>query len=153
MYKLLWFLINSFGYVLGRVMKSVDGVLRLSQIFGISQRESGNLVVEFIFSIVWQLLDASLGDEGLLEFTPDKKCKWAMIYQEMELDGHNNYSDTEHKERLRNTNTLIAIELIGRFLQDKISSKILCLARKNLYVFVIRNIYIFVSHLLKLIRF
>ncbi|KAI5447317.1 mediator of RNA polymerase II transcription subunit 33A [Lathyrus oleraceus] len=115
-----------------KVMKSVDGVLRLSQIFGMSQRESGNLVVEFIFSIVWQLLDASLGDEGLLEFTPDKKCKWAMIYQEMELDGHNNYGDTEHKERLRNTNTLIAIELIGRFLQDKISSKILCLARKNL---------------------
>lgn len=134
-------------------MKSVDGVLHLSQIFGISQSEPGNLVVEFIFSIVWQLLDASLGDEGLLEFTPDKKCKWAMIYQEMELDGHNDYTDTEQKERLRNTNTLIAIELIGRFLQDKISSRILCLARQNLYVSVIRYIYIYLSHLLKLIRF
>jgi len=115
-------------------MKSIDAVLHLSKIFGMSQSEPGIVVVEFIFSIVWQLLDASLDDEGLLEFTQEKKSRWAMLYQEMELDGRNNY--TEQIENLRSTNTLIAVEMIGRFLQDKVSSRILCLARRNLYVFV-----------------
>jgi hypothetical protein len=120
-------------------MKSIDGVLHLSNIFGMSQNEPGIVVVEFIFSIVWQLLDALLDDEGLLEFTPEKKSRWAMLYQDMELDGHDNYSDkkTEQNKNLHNANTLIAVELIGRFLQDKMSSRILCLARRNLYVFVI----------------
>jgi hypothetical protein len=104
-----------------------------------SQNEPGIVVVEFIFSIVWQLLDALLDDEGLLEFTPEKKSRWAMLYQDMELDGHDNYSDkkTEQNKNLHNANTLIAVELIGRFLKDKMSSRILCLARQNLYVFVI----------------
>jgi hypothetical protein len=120
-------------------MKSTDRVLHLSNIFGMSQNEPGIVVVEFIFSIVWQLLDALLDDEGLLEFTPEKKSRWAMLYQDMELDGHDNYSDkkTEQNKNLHNANTLIAVELIGRFLKDKMSSRILCLARQNLYVFVI----------------
>jgi hypothetical protein len=122
-----------------RVMKSIDSVLHLSNIFGMSQNEPGIVVVEFIFSIVWQLLDALLDDEGLLEFTPEKKSRWAMLYQDMELDGHDNYSDkkTEQNKNLHNANMLMAVELIGRFLQDKMSSRILCLARRNLYVFVI----------------
>lgn len=111
-------------------MKSIDAVLHLSKIFGMSQSEPGIVVVEFIFSIVWQLLDASLDDEGLLEFTQEKKSRWAMLYQEMELDGRNNY--TEQIENLRSINTLIAVEMIGKFLQDKVSSRILCLARRNL---------------------
>lgn len=117
-----------------KVMKSIDAVLHLSNIFGMSQSEPGILVVEFIFSIVWQLLDASLDDEGLLEFTPDKKSRWAILYQDMELDRHDNYSDkkTEQHEKLQNANTLMAVEMIGQFLQDKISSRILCLARQNL---------------------
>lgn len=122
-------------------MKSIDAVLHLSKIFGMSQSEPGIVVVEFIFSIVWQLLDASLDDEGLLEFTQEKKSRWAMLYQEMELDGRNNY--TEQIENLRSINTLIAVEMIGKFLQDKVSSRILCLARRNLYVFVI---FIFILH-------
>ncbi|XP_047162547.1 mediator of RNA polymerase II transcription subunit 33A [Vigna umbellata] len=117
-----------------KVMKSVDAVLHLSNIFGVSQSEPGILVVEFLFSIVWQLLDASLDDEGLLEFTADKKSRWATLYHDMELDRRDNNSDkkTEHHEQLQNANTLMAVEMIGQFLQDKISSRILYLARQNL---------------------
>ncbi|KAI4345554.1 hypothetical protein L6164_012665 [Bauhinia variegata] len=119
-----------------RVMKAIDAALNLSQIFGLSQSEPGILAVEFIFSIVWQLLDASLDDEGLLELIPEKSSSWATLYQEMELDKHFNYDDkknaTAHCEKLQNVNTLVAIEMIGRFLQDKISSRILYLARRNL---------------------
>ncbi|KAF7837224.1 mediator of RNA polymerase II transcription subunit 33A [Senna tora] len=127
-------LINGPNYL--KVMKSIDAVLRLSQIFGLTQSEPGILVVEFIFSIVWQLLDASMDDEGLLELTPEKKSKWANLYQEMELDRLDNYNDkkTEHHEKLQNLNTLLAVEMIGQFLQDKISSRILYLARQNMPV-------------------
>lgn len=115
-------------------MKSIDAVLHLSQTFGMSQSEPGVLVVEFVFAIVWQLLDASLDDEGLLEFTAEKKSRWAILYQEMELDGPDNYNDrkTEQHENLQNANTLMAVEMIGQFLQDKITSRILSLARLNL---------------------
>lgn len=130
----LLFFVDSSGYAMDRVMKSIDAVLHLSHIFGMSQSEPGILVVEFVFSIVWQLLDASLDDEGLLEFTPEKKSRWAILYQEMELDRHVDYSDkkTEQHEKLQNANTLMAVEMIGQFLQDKTSSRILCLARRNM---------------------
>ncbi|KAF7813759.1 mediator of RNA polymerase II transcription subunit 33A [Senna tora] len=115
-------------------MKSIDDVLHLSHIFGLSQREPGILVVEFIFSIVWQLLDASLDDEGLLELTPEKMSRWATLYQEMDQDRHDNYDvkKTEQVKKMQSVNTLMAIEVIGQFLQDKMSSRLLYLARKNL---------------------
>ena len=56
-------------------MKSIDDVLHLSKIYGLQVSEPGVILVEFVFSIVWQLLDASLDDEGLLELTPDKKSR------------------------------------------------------------------------------
>ena len=126
--------VNSSASALDRIMKSIDDVLHLSQIFGTSHSEPGILVVEFIFSIVWQLLDASLDDEGLLELTPEKKSRWATLYQEMELERHENYNNkkTEYHEQLQNANTLMAVEIIGQFLQDKISSRILYLASRNL---------------------
>lgn len=49
----LWLFVNSSAYTMDRVMKSIDVVLHLSNIFGMSQSEPGILVVEFIFSIVW----------------------------------------------------------------------------------------------------
>lgn len=129
-------LLSLFTSALDRIMKSIDAVLHLSKIFGLTQNEPGIIVVEFIFSIVWQLLDASMGDEGLLELTPEKKSRWANLYQEMELDRHDNYNDkkAEHHEKLQNLNTIMAVEMIGQFLQDRISLRILKLARRNMYV-------------------
>lgn len=94
-------------------------------------------MVEFIYSIVWQLLDASLDDEGLLELTPEKNSGWATKLQEMEIDVHENYDEkrAEHLEKLQNLNTEMAIEIIGLFLKNKLTSRILYLARQNLYVY------------------
>lgn len=124
--------INGLNY--GKVMKSIDAVLHLSQRFGIPTNEPGILVVEFIFSIVWQLLDATLDDEGLLELTPEKKSTWAAKSQEMEIDPHDSYDEkrAELQERLQNVNTAMAIELIGQFLQNKVTSRIIYLARRNM---------------------
>ncbi|KAK6930048.1 hypothetical protein RJ641_004142 [Dillenia turbinata] len=117
-----------------KVMKSVDGVLRLSQKFGLQASEPGIVVVEFIFAIVWQLLDASLDDEGLLGLTLEKLSKWDIKPHDMDIDSRVNYDKKriDHHERLQHTNTVMAIELIGQFLQDKVTSKILYLARQNM---------------------
>ncbi|XP_041001002.1 mediator of RNA polymerase II transcription subunit 33A-like [Juglans microcarpa x Juglans regia] len=117
-----------------RVMQSIDNVLRLSQIFGLQTSEAGAIVVEFIFSIVWQLLDASLDDEGLLELTSEKKFKWEDTPQDMEVGAHdsNDEKQTEHLERVQKFNTVMAIELIGQFLKNKVTSEILYLARQNM---------------------
>ncbi|KAL7251897.1 hypothetical protein ACSBR1_013698 [Camellia fascicularis] len=117
-----------------KIINLIDNILHLSQIFGLQASEPGIVLVEFIFSIVWQLLDASLDDEGLLERTPEQKSKWLNKPQDMELDSDDNYDEkrTEHQERLLNLNTVMAIELIGQFLQNKVTSRILYLARQNM---------------------
>lgn len=114
-----------------RVMKSIDAILDLSQIFGLQTSDAGTIVVGFIFSTVWQLIDASLDDEGLLEHNdPEKKSRWVIRPQEMEIDGCE--MGNEHYERLQNQNTMMAIELITQFLQNKLTSKILNLAKQNM---------------------
>ncbi|XVF28935.1 hypothetical protein REPUB_Repub15cG0075700 [Reevesia pubescens] len=117
-----------------KVMKSIDATLHLSEILGLRAMEPGILVVEFIFSIAWQLLDASLDDEGLLELTEERVSRWAIIPQEMEIDCHDIYDEKkiEYHERLRNFNTTMAIEIIGQFLQNEVTSRILYLARRNM---------------------
>ncbi|XP_052189469.1 mediator of RNA polymerase II transcription subunit 33A isoform X2 [Diospyros lotus] len=117
-----------------KIMNLIDNVLHFSQIFGLLGSEPGIVVVEYIFSTVWQLLDASLDDEGLLELAPEKKSKWITKSQDMEVDSDENYDEKriQYQERLQNINTLTAIELIGQFLQNKVTSRILYLARQNM---------------------
>ncbi|XP_057964182.1 mediator of RNA polymerase II transcription subunit 33A-like isoform X2 [Malania oleifera] len=117
-----------------RIMKSIDEILHLSQIFGLQACEPGTLVVEFVFSIVWQLLDASLDDERLLEHTSEKKSKWPTKSQDMEICGHDSFNEkrTELHEGMHKINTLMAIEIITIFLDSRVTSKILHLAQKNM---------------------
>ncbi|GAB2298750.1 hypothetical protein Dimus_032824 [Dionaea muscipula] len=117
-----------------KVMKSIDEALLLSQSFGIQASESGLLVVLFVFFTVWQLLDATLDDEGLLELTPDKKSRWPTGIQDGEIEDLERFHEKriEKHEGMHKTNMLMAIEVIGKFLQDKVTAKILYLARRNL---------------------
>lgn len=125
-------LINAQNYQM--IMKSIDDVVHLSQIFGVQLCEPGILLVEFVFSIVWQLLDASLDDEGLLEQSLEKNSRWLSRLQDMEIDGNENFSEkrNEHHEGLHKVNTTMAIELIEVFLKNKVTSSILYLARQNM---------------------
>uniref|UniRef100_A0A7N0UBA8 Mediator of RNA polymerase II transcription subunit 33A n=1 Tax=Kalanchoe fedtschenkoi TaxID=63787 RepID=A0A7N0UBA8_KALFE len=120
--------INAPSYV--KVMKSIDSVLHLNQIFGLNTSEPGVLVVEYIFSILWQLLDASLEDEGLMELFPEKGSRWTSKSNDLEIHC---FDDKKiFRERLKSLNTTMAIEMIVQFLEDKVTSKILYLARLNL---------------------
>ncbi|KAJ0491871.1 putative mediator of RNA polymerase II transcription subunit 33A/B [Helianthus annuus] len=115
------------------IMSSIDNVLHLSQIYGIEVKDPGSILLEFILSIVWQLVEAALEDEGLLELTGERKFKWN-VPQDMELDGSGSYGGkrNEYQEILQRGNTLMAVELIGLFLQNKVTSRILFLARRNM---------------------
>ncbi|XVE73184.1 hypothetical protein DITRI_Ditri11bG0097000 [Diplodiscus trichospermus] len=117
-----------------KIMKSIDDVLHLSQIFGVKVSEPGLLLVKFVFSIVWQLLDASLDDEGLLELTPEKRSIWPAATQNMEIDNADSFNEkrNEHRDVLCKGNTMMAIETIGEFLQNKATSRILFLAHRNM---------------------
>ncbi|KAL8158128.1 hypothetical protein AgCh_002719 [Apium graveolens] len=112
------------------INSTVDKILQLSKLFDVPASEPGVFVVEFIFSIVWQLLEASIDDEGLLAFTPDKEFKWILETRYMDLDSHD--KNTSHQKRLQSANTVMAIDLIGQFLQNKVIFYILHLARKSM---------------------
>lgn len=115
-------------------MESINDVLQFYQIFGVQSSEPGLLLVEFIFSIVWELLDASLDDEGLIELTPEKKSRWPTRSQDMEVDYLDGFEGKrmERLEALSKRNTIMAVEILGEFFQDKVSCRILYLARRNM---------------------
>lgn len=117
-----------------RIMEAINDTLHVSQIFELQGSESGLIVVGFIFTIVWELLDASLDDEGLLELTVEKKSRWPITSQDMGLNNHDGFAGgrTEKHEVLSKSNTVMAIEIIGELFRDKVTSAILYLVRTNM---------------------
>ncbi|XP_042417774.1 mediator of RNA polymerase II transcription subunit 33A-like isoform X2 [Zingiber officinale] len=117
-----------------KTMASIDDTLHLSEKFGVQACEPGALVVEYVFAILWQLLDATLDDEGLQEITPVKNPEWVTKTQDMEIEGEVALSEkkTEYNEKLQKLNTIMAIEVVWHFLHQKVISKLLSLARENM---------------------
>lgn len=113
------------------VMKSIHHVLRLSQLYpSHSDPHSGVVLVQFLFTVVWQLLEASLEDEGLLQHKHRFLFDDPDLAMEMELDAPSNQN--HHNDGLHGKNTGMAIEVISRFLQSKVSSRILSLVQRNM---------------------
>lgn len=116
------------------VMNSVAKILRLSELFGLETSKPGILVVEFVFKMVSQLLDASLSDEGLLELSQDTSSQWLIKSQGMDIDvpeGKNEKNGTQ--EKLQTSNTTMAIEMIAEFLRNTVTSRLLYLVSYNRY--------------------
>ncbi|XP_057546589.1 mediator of RNA polymerase II transcription subunit 33A-like [Amaranthus tricolor] len=118
----------------GKVMMSIENVLSLPQIFGSQASEPGVILVEFVFATVWQLLDALIEDEGLLDLTTEKKSVWAINAQEMDIVPFDNDEEKKFKllEKFRSLNTDAAVEIIGKYFQNRVSSRILSLVRRNM---------------------
>jgi hypothetical protein len=117
-------------------MGLVDESLSLSKIFGISMNQPGVFVVCYVLCILWQLIDAVLDEEGLLELTPEKKGQWLTRADDVgAFEGAFTEQRTEKIENLQKRNCVITIELIGNLLRDKVITCILSLARENMYGF------------------
>lgn len=117
-----------------KIMESIDDALHLNQIFGLQSCEPGLVLVEFVFSVVWMLLDASLDDENLLELVPEKKSKWPIKSMEMEIDDQNNFGENriDRHQGLYKMNTITGLEIIGELFRNKVTSNILDLAHRNM---------------------
>jgi len=113
---------------------SIEQVLHLSQVYGLQASEAGILLVEFVFTIVWQLLDASLDDEGLLDLTPEKKSNWLTRAENMDVDTYDNDNQKRFEllEKLRSVNNVMAVGIISQFLKNDVTSRILCLVHHNM---------------------
>jgi hypothetical protein len=117
-------------------MQLIDDNLGLSKIFGFSTCEPGVFVVEFTLCMLWQLVDAALDDEGLLELIPDKKAHWPTRSDDVSaFDGTFSEQRIDKIDKLQKMNNVITIELIGHLLHDKVITHILSLARENMYGF------------------
>jgi len=115
-------------------MESIDNVLQLSQVYSHKVCEPGVALVEFVFSILWQLLEATLDDEGLLDHVQENKPRWLSRSHDMDIAEYDciNEMKTEQKEGMQRKNTTIAIEIIVHFLQNKMTSRLLCLVHRNM---------------------
>jgi hypothetical protein len=115
-------------------MGLVDKSLSLSKIFGISMNQPGIFVVCYVLCILWQLTDAVLDEEGLLELTPEKKGQWPTRADDMStFEGAFTEQRSEKIENLQKRNCVITIELISNLRRDKVITCILSLARENMY--------------------
>ncbi|KAK7336724.1 hypothetical protein VNO77_17270 [Canavalia gladiata] len=142
-YRLYMELLKQYGFMFEshirspnyeKVMKSIEDVLQLSQVYSQKVSEPGVVLVEFVFSIVKQLLEASLDDEGLLDHTSENETRWLRESHDMDIDGDDSFSEkkTEQKEGLLKENTAMAIEIIAKFLQHKMTSRMLSLVHQNM---------------------
>jgi len=130
-------------------MDLIDGNLSLSKIFGISTCEPGVFVVHFVLCILWQLVDVVLDDESLLELTPEKKAQWPTSPEDVStFEGTFTEQRTEKIEKLQKMNTVTTMELIEHLLRNKVITRILSLARENMYDFsTCSTLYLVVSGL------
>jgi hypothetical protein len=117
-------------------MGLVDESLSLSKIFGISMNQPGVFVICYVLCILWQLIDAVLDEEGLLELTPEKKGQWPTRADDMStFEGVFTEQRSEKIENSQKRNCVITIELISSLLCDKVITCILSLVRENMYGF------------------
>ncbi|CAH8360175.1 unnamed protein product [Eruca vesicaria subsp. sativa] len=105
------------------VMNSVATILRLET------SKPGVILVEFVFKMVSQLLDACLSDEGLTQPTQDSLL---IKSQDMEIDAPGRYNEnTGSQEKLQTLNTIMAIEMVAEFLRNTVISRLLYLVSSN----------------------
>ncbi|RDX69911.1 Mediator of RNA polymerase II transcription subunit 33A, partial [Mucuna pruriens] len=110
-----------------KVMASIHHVLHFSQLYASNDPQPGVVLVHFIFTVVCQLLEASLDDEGLLEHKPPWLSRFSDPDVDMLIDSPNFTNDALHRK-----NTAMAIQIIARFLHHKVTSRILSLVHRNM---------------------
>lgn len=98
----------------------------------------GHAVVLFIMTVITILIDCTIEDYGLRLVSTDKHGSVCANggKQVMELDVKGNSYDkrNEHREHLRRTNALLAIEVAEKISSNKKTKAFLHLIHINMYV-------------------
>lgn len=119
-----------------RIVKAVDETLQLSKSTGMTVSDLGSGVVLFIFFLVWRLVDATCEDWGISMGRFDKQDKILQNQNSqsfgMEVDENLEDKRREECEQMRKANSIAAIDLVSKIMQNKKTGSLLRLARRNL---------------------
>ena len=123
--------------VVFRIVKAVDDALQLSQSFRLPVTKLGQIVVLFVFTLVSSLVDAIAEDFGLqLRWSEERYRLNGNMGQHdmtMEVEDDSNSKRHEHRENLRRTNIVVAVDMVRKLTQQKRTSTFLRLVYRNMY--------------------
>uniref|UniRef100_A0A6V7QSZ3 Mediator of RNA polymerase II transcription subunit 33A n=1 Tax=Ananas comosus var. bracteatus TaxID=296719 RepID=A0A6V7QSZ3_ANACO len=120
-----------------KITKSIDEALQLSQTYGVDQMDIGLAVVLFTLCVITSLIDCTLKDFGLPFVSRDGHVNFLSIegQQTMDIDykGSSNDKRNEHREQLRRTNSLLALEVVEKMAANRKTQVFLRLIHLNMY--------------------
>lgn len=134
-----------------RITKSVDDALQLSDTYGVQQMDFGHATVLFIMSVITSLIDCTIEDYGLQLVCMDKhgNAYSGGGHQLMDIDDttNSNGKRNEHREHLRRTNALMAVEVAEKISSNKRTKAFFRLFYINMYVpFIIQCFFAYVQY-------
>lgn len=119
-----------------KIAKAVDDALQLSKSFHIPVAELGQTVVLFVFTLVLDLVDAIAEDSGLQLRWSEKQSRLTGNVGQcdiaIEVEDDSNSERQEHRENIRRTNIVVAIDMVRKLTQHKRTSTFLRLVYRNM---------------------
>jgi hypothetical protein len=116
------------------MVKAVDEALHLSQLYGVSVSDFGTVAVQFLLTLIWRLMDATLEDWGVLIARTAKQELAMHQGQEsyMEVDQYMAEKQAGQLEQMHAANCIAAIDLVSKIIQNKMMKCLLRVAYHNL---------------------
>ncbi|KAH7667436.1 hypothetical protein IHE45_12G057800 [Dioscorea alata] len=119
-----------------KIIKSVGDALQIFENFGSQCMDYGHMVVLFVLSTVTTLMDGALEDWGLKSVSVEKHDTLFASdgWQAMDIDCKGSLNDrrNEHREKLRRSNILMAVDVVAKITADKKAKVLLRLAYFNM---------------------
>ncbi|XP_068668880.1 mediator of RNA polymerase II transcription subunit 33A-like [Aristolochia californica] len=119
-----------------KIVKTVDDVLQISHRYGVNVTEVGHVAILFLFSVIVSLIDSTLEDWGLQFPSADKSISLhtttGLLDMDVDMGGNAIDKRNELREHLRRTNAFMAIELVGKLMENRKAMVLLRLIHLNM---------------------
>ncbi|KAK3444706.1 hypothetical protein EUGRSUZ_A00858 [Eucalyptus grandis] len=119
-----------------KIVRAIDANLQLSRIYGINVGELGQTLVIFFFSTIVSLIDSTMDDWGLQIASVGglSGSFGSMEHHQRNVDirGGRDYRRSGHREYIRNTNSLIAMEVLENLTRSRKALALLRLVHKDM---------------------
>ncbi|KAH0466015.1 hypothetical protein IEQ34_006118 [Dendrobium chrysotoxum] len=115
--------LEEFGSWRDKITKSIDEALLLSHSYGIDKLDFGQAVSFFVLTVITNLMDSILEDLGIKLLSVERPTNLYANepYRDLDIDSKRNMNDKmqEHRDQLRKTNILMALEVVEKITADK----------------------------------
>ncbi|XP_068669237.1 mediator of RNA polymerase II transcription subunit 33A-like [Aristolochia californica] len=119
-----------------KIVKTVDDVLHISHRYGVRVTKVGHMAILFLFSVIVSLIDSTLEDWGLQFPSADKSISLhtttGLLDMDVDMGGNAIDKRNEHREHLRRMNAFMAIELVGKLMENRKALVLLRLVHLNM---------------------